>query len=317
MESINLRERALNCKRRMLEHDPHTDAGVAAISNLLDEWLEEISAVPMATKANRWRSSDAWSETQDLFSRGWLQNRARMKPRGYAGDYELFARICDGTISDDPWGRAFDQYFQRQDAARAVRERTKFVGKQIVQMVREHSGPFKFASIGSGPARDILAACQQLTPAQRAQLEVILVDIDPAALDYAAKALAPYLSPAQIRLERQNLLRLPESTSLAKVLEGTSLISCTGLLDYLDDEQVIRMLGYFHSVLAAKGRGLAFHFSISNTTRAYMEWVADWYLNYRTADEFFSLGKAAKIPVDWPIDSLVEGTALFLDWSKR
>lgn len=31
METINLRERALNCKRRMLEHDPHTDDGIAAI----------------------------------------------------------------------------------------------------------------------------------------------------------------------------------------------------------------------------------------------------------------------------------------------
>lgn len=135
-------------------------------------------------------------------------------------------------------------------------------------------------------------------------------------LDYAAAEFEPYLRPSQICLERQNLLRLPEVAKVADMLAGTNLISCCGLFDYLDDNQAIRMLGFFHAVLATGGRGLVFHFSINNSTRAYMEWVADWYLNYRTADEFFGLAKAAEIPVDWPIDSLVEGTALYLDWSK-
>jgi len=47
-----------------------------------------------------------------------------------------------------------------------------------------------------------------------------------------------------------------------------------------------------------------------------MEWIANWYLNYRTAEEFEALAREAGIPLARPIGSLVEGLSLCLDWTK-
>ena len=316
---FDLRQRSLFWKSQLLQQDPFAPTSLVAVTQILNDWLAELADNFPQGPANRLPSSEIWSVAKDLLSRGWLQNRARTKPRGYAGDYELFVRICDQIVCDDPWGRVFDHYFLAQAAPIAVRERTHFVGQTLAERVIASAtleSEFKFVSIGCGPARDLQIACQSLHSDHRQRIQAILIDLDPAALEYAQASLKEFLPPTNLVLERQNLLKVPGNKAITGLCSGSSLTSCTGFFDYLRDDEAIKLLRFMDSTLGNGGRGIVFHMSPDNPTRPYMEWIANWYLNYRTREELLVLASQATLPSEARIISLVDGLALGLVWDR-
>ena len=82
--------------------------------------------------ANRLPSSEFWRIAGPLLEVGVLQRHARLKPRGYAGDYQMLHWIGTDYCCDHPLGRAFDRYFQGQAAPQAVRCRTRQTAAALV-----------------------------------------------------------------------------------------------------------------------------------------------------------------------------------------
>src|SRR5262245_9412003 len=93
------------------------------VATAIDESLVRLGELNIWGEENRLPSSEIWKVAGPLLERGWLQNRARTKPRGYAGDHELLARIFSGQLCEDRLGQLFDRYFQDQAAPQAVRNR--------------------------------------------------------------------------------------------------------------------------------------------------------------------------------------------------
>jgi hypothetical protein len=73
---------------------------------------------------------------------------------------------------------------------------------------------------------------------------------------------------------------------------------CPGLFDYLPDESAIAMLWLFWERLAEGGVLLVWNFAPHNPTRAYMEWIGNWYLIYRTGTDLERLAVGAGISQD-------------------
>jgi hypothetical protein len=252
------------------------------VSRIMNSCLDDLALTNCWGEANRVPSRALWKVAGETLSVGWLQNHARQKPRGYAGDFEMLEKIVDRTLSVDPLGRAFDYFFQEQAAPQAVRARTQLVADRIVQSVRastrEQVGIW---SVGAGPAIDVELACRELSRDERARLVVTLLDLDPEALVHAERRLTPLLSGDQLRLHRDNLFRLPRLQRITATLEQADFIACTGLFDYLTDLDAVAMLQCFWSHLANGGEMMVFNFAPSNPSRAYMEWIGNWYLTYR------------------------------------
>ena len=82
----------------------------------LDDCLSELERTGAHGMENRLLSSTLWTESGEYLRRGPLQVRAREKPRGYAGDYEMLRLICDNECCLEPLGGSFDRYFQAQAA---------------------------------------------------------------------------------------------------------------------------------------------------------------------------------------------------------
>jgi hypothetical protein len=73
------------------------------------------------------------------------------------------------------------------------------------------------------------------------------------------------------------------------------------------------MLGFFWHRLAEGGRLLVGNFSPHNPTRAFMEWIGNWYLTYRTPDDMRRLALDAGIPEEhFSIGSEALGVDLFV-----
>ncbi|MEM8680474.1 MAG: hypothetical protein AAGF97_14085, partial [Planctomycetota bacterium] len=78
--------------------------------------------------------------------------------------------------------------------------------------------------------------------------------------------------------------------------ENADLIVCPGFFDYLDQREMAELLRFFYDQLRADGQLVAFNFAEPNPSRAYMEWIGNWYLVYRTPDDLRAARHEAGIP---------------------
>lgn len=266
-----------------------------AIAAAMSRCLEQLQQTGLSGQANRGPSARLWNIAHSILEVGDLQLHARMKPRGYAGDFEMLAKIFLQSRCEHRLGRWFDQFFQAQAAPTAVRNRMQMVASDIVSAAAATTGPLKISVIGCGSALDVKQALETLSAADRERISLVLLDLDPRAVEAAEVNLQTLLAPEQVRLAATNLLRLPRRAADRQAIDGSQRIYCTGLFDYFDDQQSADMLATFHQHLAAGGESLVFQFSETNPTRGYMEWIGNWYLRYRSLEDLDRIRKTAGI----------------------
>lgn len=294
------------------------DMAIALVDRALSDCRNRLSTAEIWGPSNRGPSHWLWDIAGPWLKRGWLQTRAREKPRGYPGDYELLARMIENRLCEDPLGAALDHFFQNQGAPAAVRRRTQLVASEIArERILSPDGPFVVTSVGCGPAFDVRRGLAMLPAKVRKGVEVRLIDLDPAALDYASLGLANVVEPDQIHILAENAIRRPPRPLFREFLQGSRIIICTGLCDYLSDEEMSRFLRLLWNALAPGGLLLVGNFAPNNPTRAYMEWVGNWYLSYRSEDDMQTVASAADIPSECStIVSEPLGINLFLEARK-
>jgi hypothetical protein len=97
------------------------------------------------------------------------------------------------------------------------------------------------------------------------------------------------------------------------VPSDVDFVLSSGLFDYLADDVATAQLGLFWKVLRSGGRLLVGNFAPENASRAYMEWIGNWYLIYRTSDDLLRLADGAKIPSELRrVSAETTGCDLFL-----
>lgn len=274
--------------------------GLLLVGAAMDRCLAKLAETGWMGSANQLISSEFWRVAGNRLRCGRLQLRAREKPRGYAGDFETIQLFYENSICDDPLGRLFDRYFQQQTAVEAVRARIELVASCLLDAAtqRPQERAFRIASIGSGPAIEIQLAMQLLPDECREAVRIDLFDLDQDALEHAAARIGPMLSARQMQTHRENLYRLAESTSAIAALRDCNFVFCTGLFDYLSDEAAVRFMKFLYDSLAPGGRLMVGNFAPHNPSRTYMEWIGNWYLLYRDANDLARLAARAGIPIE-------------------
>lgn len=281
------------------------------VGPLLDRGLAELATTNLSGTANREASSVMWQVAGEILQHGWLQLRAREKPRGYAGDHEMLGAIYQNRVTADLRGNSFDQFFLRQAAPQAVRNRMNLVRDQILTAETAK----KVVVIGSGAGLEIAAAFKQSPPSTGD--DFWLLDLDPEAISLAERNLQPFLPAGNLRCLAENLVRLPKKRRLIERLHDASLVICTGFFDYLEDSQATELLQLCWQLLRPGGRALIFNFAPWNPTRTYMEWIGNWYLLYRTREDLARIATAAQIPTDqYAVSAEASGIDLLLTLAK-
>lgn len=313
-------ELARDVGRQLAKRLEHIEACVAGgtpptedVASALDEAMERLAATGFWGPENRMASNEFWRIAEPWLRHGDLQVHARFKPRGYAGDFDLLRKICDQVCCDHPLGHAMDQYFQSQAAPCAVRDRVAIIAQRLVRLAHESTtDPTRIVSVGSGPGVELQRACEQLPEAVRQPIQVTLLDLDQQALDHAQRSLQSLISADRLTIVRTNLARLPDGPSPPTSMSAAKYLFCLGFFDYLDWDAATTMLTLFYRSLAVGGELAVFNFAPLNPSRAYMEWIGNWYLTYRSAAEMRDLAAQVAPRDRFTVREVSQGTIVEL-----
>jgi extracellular factor (EF) 3-hydroxypalmitic acid methyl ester biosynthesis protein len=226
--------------------------------------------------------------------------RAREKPFGYPGDYEvmnfIYERVFDGGTL---FARAVTLGFSEAVCSKAVRFRKDLVKRQLKALLSRRAGardPVRVLSIASGPAQELFELLQEQEEIP-VPLEVVLFEQDKNALAHAWRRLTPAVEsrfPGRVRLLflHDSVKRLLRDASLFAPFGKFDLIYSCGLFDYLQQRTGVILARHLASATVPGGQLLVANM-VDHPGRMLQEIHLDWPLIYRTREEILDLGRHA------------------------
>jgi SAM-dependent methyltransferase len=226
------------------------------------------------------------------FMAGAIWKRSYEKPLGYPGDFRIMNMVYD-------WRREgstpFEQLVHRigLDVAECIATRMVMMRQAIANTVlRPSDHPARIATLGCGPAREIVDYLQIRDLPQAAQFTLIDQDYDALSLAYERTY------PETIRLHGKasvNCLhtsfgQLLKAGELFGKLAPQDLIYTVGLIDYLAPRRAKALVTSLYQHLAPGGTLIVGNMMKTNVGNLWpMEFITDWNIIYRDHAEMEAL----------------------------
>jgi extracellular factor (EF) 3-hydroxypalmitic acid methyl ester biosynthesis protein len=222
--------------------------------------------------------------------------RTNLKPSGYAGDAELMVMLYENAyVGTSTFGQLMHKYPVETRAADAVRARRRLVPRLAAQAraraPRRPGERFRMLSVACGPAYellDVLGGREDL-----AQLECVLLDQDPGALELARGVVrrveAAHGGTAAVRYVQDSVRTMLRARDLEARLGRCGFVYSMGLFDYLTAPVARAVLARSFGLLGPGGTMVVGNFHDRSPTRVYMDYWADWPLTYRSEEAFLAL----------------------------
>jgi extracellular factor (EF) 3-hydroxypalmitic acid methyl ester biosynthesis protein len=235
-----------------------------------------------------------------LMQSPWM-HRARHKPLGYPGDFELMNGLYGRHFSGPTlFAKALNLGFVSTPAAQAVRCRKDLMQDRLSGTLdeKERRGePCRILSIAAGPAEEVLGLLEKRSGI-RVPLEIVLFDQDKSALAFSFARLRRVVAqrwPKEVRVVHLH-------DSITKLLRGSTLLGsagvfdavyASGLFDYLQPHTWVSLCRSLYAMVADEGTLYVGNMVPSSPSRWFMELHLDWYLEYREHDVLLSLARKA------------------------
>jgi len=258
-----------------------------------------------------------------LLSSPFLQ-RTYYKPLGYAGDYEMVNMMFrDPLEGESLFAKVVNLWFLQQPPAQAHRNRIDYLVRRLSETAFRTMNAGKRArvlSIGCGPAVEVQQFMAREFPGEH--LHFTLMDFNRETLDYTRGVLEQIKSrhPSDLSMEfvQKSVDRILRDGSrrVTTVREGYDFIYCAGLFDYLADPICRRLTEIMYEWLNPKGLLVVTNVSTANPRTPTMDYIMDWHLIYRSAQDLRTL-KPAQAPAEECVVKMDDtGVNIFLEAQK-
>lgn len=234
-----------------------------------------------------------------LLQSPWM-HRARYKPLGYPGDFEVMNFVYERNFEGPTlFAKALSYAFLQTKAALAVKFRKDLMKRELRALIERHAGstrPVRILSIAAGPAQELYELLSELKELP-APVEIVLFDQDKNALGHAYRRLKPLLSSrapgrASVVFLNESIKRLLRDARLFDRFEKFDAIYSCGLFDYLQPATAVRLARNLFSATAPGGAVFIANM-VDHDGRWFMEQHLDWKLIYRTRAELLAIGARA------------------------
>ena len=246
-----------------------------------------------------------FKETFPFLMRSRYGERIYYKPKGYAGDFLMIEHLYrNQAAGDGKIGRMIDQSMLRAPASRAVRGRRRLLTELLHSYTAtflQNAEPIRIMNLACGANRelfDFLASC-----AYTGRIEAVGIDMDTDALNFTNSHVNIFAHEAAIRLVADNVVKWALGRN-RHTYRAQHIIYSAGLIDYLDDRLLLRLIDRCYEQLAPKGYLILGNFSPVNPNRQIMDYLFQWQLIYRDDTALRSLFSQSCFPE--PIDILRE-----------
>ena len=269
----------------------------------LDEKLEELENTVKDFSSDEHERHGFYFRKQvwNLITCSPFMKRTNIKPRGYAGDFEMMRMIYENDFEgDSTFGMIMHKHPVEHPAAQAVRTRRKLIASSFRDI--EDSANWKseknlsLLSVACGPAYELQDILQNSSNCQLYNFS--LLDQDEEALDAARSTVSSMERKLSQKLNvtylNESVRTMLTSKQIANKWGKFHFIYSMGLFDYLTPPAARVVLKKLYQLLQPGGEMIIGNFHISNPSRHYMEYWLDWVLYYRTEADLLSLLQSEK-----------------------
>lgn len=234
-------------------------------------------------------------ELDEYFRHAPFIERARKKPLGYAGDFEMMNQIYRNEFEGSSlFGALLHKWGINEASSHSVRYRRTYFKEKFRELSRL-GREIKIASIAAGPAKEIVDYLGEVSQAELDLFTFVIIDQDKEALLNAKR----HITEVLLRHEKDvKVIYVP--TSVKQILEGGDaprklsslgfdMIYSVGLYDYLTQPVAKLLTRELTSWLNPGGQIHIGNFHPSNPTHTMSELAAEWSLILRTEPELLDL----------------------------
>jgi extracellular factor (EF) 3-hydroxypalmitic acid methyl ester biosynthesis protein len=233
--------------------------------------------------------------TDESFAKSFFMRRARTWPQGYPGDFEIIEKAYNNQTVSQGLGQLFDQYFLSTTLASGIRYRRALMREILAEEMRGRRAA-RILNIGCGPCRELV----ELAPViQETGARFTCVDFDTEALVYSAHRVLSCGLRDHVEFRQYNALRMVNAERNIREFGHFDVIYTIGLLDYLTDDVLIRMIKSLYDTLHPGGVFIAVFKDCDRYDTIDYHWLVDWsgFLQ-RTRQDSWRLIESAGIPRD-------------------
>ncbi len=303
------------------ESTPARDALIRQLENGFAQDVVELSAnidraLRGATRAERGSLREySVRHLHSLLMQSPWMHRARHKPLGYPGDFEVMNSVYTNLFRGPSlFAKALSMSFACTPAARAVRTRKDLVKSELAALLasRASGEPIRILSIAAGPAQEVYELLEEQEEI-RVPLEVVLFDQDKQALAFSHGRLQRLVTNkwhGQVKVLHlhDSIKRLLRGSTVFSVSGAFDAVYACGLFDYLQPHTWVSLCRTLFGATRDGGSLYVGNMVPENPSRWFMELHLDWFLEYRERQELLALG--AKAVPDAELELLEEATGV-------
>lgn len=237
---------------------------------------------------------------QGMFMQSPWMHRARHKPLGYPGDFEIMNGLYGNLFAGSTlFAKAVNLAFVSMPAAEAVRTRKDLIKAELSRVLDQASParPTRILSIAAGPAQEIYELLSERQTIN-GPVEIVLFEQDRRALTYAYARLNRVVNQrwrgqVKLVLRHDSIKRLLLGSTVFTESGQFDMVYASGLFDYLQRNTWIRLCRTLYGTVGPEGTLYVGNMAPENPTRWVMEMHLEWNLVHRERSELLELSRAA------------------------
>jgi hypothetical protein len=227
-----------------------------------------------------------------------IMDKGYKKYRGYPGDFEMMHYVYGNQpCSRSLLGRYFDVYFLNNAYAVAVRGRKNKMVAILRATLEGHAGKsLRILNLPCGPARDVQEFVGSPGLRTDVAVEIVCVDQDLEALEYARAAIKDIPSNIKIIFQQGDILNyIRRPDEYTEALGTFDFVYSIGLADYLKDKLLENMIDFSWKLVSPEGK-MTYAFKIEDRdpfAPVPPKFFCDWHFVSRGLDEAWKIVKAS------------------------